>query len=209
MKSLRLLPFCMAAVVAIVGVLVCIAPKAGLAASAEPTVRELFSRLPVTIFENTPEGLSEEEKQELVDKGDSPFWLLEQESPDRLILLSRPFGETRVLVRVFRGGPGKFVVMLGTSGMPVCALELWTQDETGGLVPMQTPDDPDVQTFFRPATELPAEASPAVLFCARDTGLEAHPLFWGANGLVDAKPHFRVEYLWKDGGFVKNVTPLP
>ena len=202
----RLLPFWRLVVCALMVLGVAVQ---GAFAMQPPTARELFTRLPVTLFENTPEGLSEEEKQELVDKGDSAFWLLEQETADRLVLLSRPFGETRVLVRVFHGAPGQLVVMLGTSGVPVCALELWTLDETGGLVPMQTPDDPDLKTFFRPGTELPTEASPAVLFCARENGLEAHPLFWGPDGLVDFKPHFRVDYAWNDGRFVKQITPMP
>lgn len=199
---------CRAIGVFLLTMFVCVCAQQEAQAIEVPTARELFAKLPVTIFENTPEGLSEEEKQELVERGDSTFWLLENENSDRLVLLSRPFGETRVLVKVFRGGPHNVVVVLGTSGTPVCALELWELDETGGLVPMQTPDEPDLHEFFRPNRDIPKDASPAVLFCVKDNGLEARPLFWGVDGLVDVQPDFRVEYEWKDGKFVKKILPV-
>ena len=70
----------------------------------ELTALDIFAQLPITLFENTPEGLSEDEKLRLIEQGASEFWEVERFDADRLVLVSRPFGETRVGLRVFRGG---------------------------------------------------------------------------------------------------------
>ena len=44
------------------------------AAESEVTARSIFALLPESIFENTPEGLSPQEKQKLLSAGHSEFW---------------------------------------------------------------------------------------------------------------------------------------
>lgn len=100
----------------------------------ELTALDIFAQLPITLFENTPEGLSEDEKLRLIEQGASEFWEVERFDADRLVLVSRPFGETRVGLRVFRGGD-RLLAALGTDGGAMCALELWQEDATGGFVP--------------------------------------------------------------------------
>ena len=70
------------------------------AQARELTALEIFAQLPITLFENTPEGLSEDEKLRLIEQGSSEFWEVERFDADRLVLVSRPFGETRVMLRV-------------------------------------------------------------------------------------------------------------
>lgn len=173
-------------------------------ASGPKTALEVFAQLPTTLFENTPEGLSEEEKQQIIDRGESAFWEVEHMSSDVLVLLSRPFGETRVTLHLF-GSEDFMLAAVGTSGDPMCALELWTVDATGGLVPASTPTEPAVSEFIG-QKRLPQGVSPAVLFCLVDEGLEARPLFWAADGLVDVPISKTVRYVWKNGTFEKSVT---
>ena len=90
----------------------------------ELTALDIFAQLPITLFENTPEGLSEDEKLRLIEQGASEFWEVERFDADRLVLVSRPFGETRVGLRVFRGGD-RLLAAIGTDGGAMCALELW------------------------------------------------------------------------------------
>ena len=40
----------------------------------ELTALDIFAQLPITLFENTPEGLSEDEKLRLIEQGASEFW---------------------------------------------------------------------------------------------------------------------------------------
>lgn len=178
-------------------------------ADTNMSAMEIFSRLPVTIFDDTAEGLSDDERNQLVDRGECAYWLVYSESPDHLILLSRPFGETKVTLRVFRGGEHGFVAAIGTSSTPICALELWGLDGAGGLVPVNTPADPPVSDFFDPGYRLPRNLSPAKLFCLTDQGLESRVLFWGQDGLMHILPTREVNYVWKDGIFVKKITRVP
>ena len=157
----------------------------------ELTALDIFAQLPITLFENTPEGLSEDEKLRLIEQGASEFWEVERFDADRLVLVSRPFGETRVGLRVFRGGD-RLLAALGTDGGAMCALELWQEDATGGFVPANPPDD-----------------SPAFMFCLEDDGLDVRPLFWGPAGLVDVPVAKSVRYIWKSGAFEKTVSGKP
>ena len=44
----------------------------------ELTALDIFAQLPITLFENTPEGLSEDEKLRLIEQGASEFWEVER-----------------------------------------------------------------------------------------------------------------------------------
>ena len=50
----------------------------------ELTALDIFAQLPITLFENTPEGLSEDEKLRLIEQGASEFWEVERFDADRL-----------------------------------------------------------------------------------------------------------------------------
>lgn len=133
---------------------------------------------------------------------------MERFDADRLVLVSRPFGETRVGLRVFRGGD-RLLAALGTDGGAMCALELWEEDATGGFVPANPPDDPQLSDFLAPGQRLAADVSPAFMFCLEDDGLDARPLFWGPAGLVDVPVGKSVRYVWKSGAFEKTVSDKP
>ena len=122
----------------------------------ELTALDIFAQLPITLFENTPEGLSEDEKLRLIEQGASEFWEVERFDADRLVLVSRPFGETRVGLSVFRGGD-RLLAALGTDGGAMCALELWQEDATGGFVPANPPDDPQLSDFLASGQRLAAK----------------------------------------------------
>ena len=174
----------------------------------ELTALDIFAQLPITLFENTPEGLSEDEKLRLIEQGASEFWEVERFDADRLVLVSRPFGETRVGLRVFRGGD-RLLAALGTDGGAMCALELWQEDATGGFVPANPPDDPQLSDFLASGQRLAADVSPAFMFCLEDDGLDVRPLFWGPAGLVDVPVGKSVRYIWKSGAFEKTVSGKP
>ena len=169
----------------------------------ELTALEIFAQLPVTLFENTPEGLSEDEKLRLIEQGFSEFWEVERFDADRLVLVSRPFGETRVMLRVFRGGD-RLLAALGTSGGAMCALELWEEDATGGFVPANPPEDPPLSDFLAGGRQVQA-LSPALMLCLADDGLEVRPLFWGPKGLVNVPLDRDVRFVWTGARFQKTV----
>lgn len=169
---------------------------------------DIFARLPVTFFEDTAEGLSEEERDQLVSTGRCPYWQVISESSDSLVLASRPFGETEVTLRVFRGGDHDFVAAIGTSATPMCALELWGLGSAGGLVPVSTPPDPPLSDYLTKNPRLPRDVSPAIVFCLNADGLETRPLFWGPEGLLNIPLDRRVDFVWQHGAFKKVMTPL-
>ena len=140
--------------------------------------------------------------KKLQDAGISPI------ACSGLVLVSRPFGETRVGLRVFRGGD-RLLAALGTDGGAMCALELWQEDATGGFVPANPPDDPQLSDFLASGQRLAADVSPAFMFCLEDDGLDVRPLFWGPAGLVDVPVAKSVRYIWKSGAFEKTVSGKP
>lgn len=182
---------------------------AAAATAEEFAARDYFRMLPGTIFENTPEGMPEEEKLQLLETGRTEFWELQTEGPDKLELTALPFGESRVELRVFRDGDGKGSALLaiGTTG-PACAIELWRADADGRIVPVDTPDDPPTEDFFASKAKAPRNTQVAVLFCLEDEGLEARPMFWNDSGMLRVPVDFQVRYVWEHGKFAKRRTPI-
>ena len=189
--------------------------SSALAASRAMSAREYFGILPVTIFENTPEGMSEQEKRQLLEQGRTEFWQMHTEGPDGLDMISLPFGESMVSLRVFRGegqgaahtAPRGTLIAVGTTGTPMCTLELWREDAAGRVVPVDTPEEPTARDFFAPGSGMPRDVQLSVFFCVTDRGLEAQPVFWNATGMAHVPVNFRVLYVWADGQFKKKALP--
>ena len=109
--------------------------------------------------------------------GGKRIWEVERFDADRLVLVSRPFGETRVGLRVFRGGD-RLLAALGTDGGACAPLTLWQED-----APVDSCRPIRRMTRSFPIFGLRAAACggcfPGVMFCLEDDGLDVRPLFWG------------------------------
>lgn len=178
------------------------------AVAEELIARDVFRMLPTTIFDNTLEGMPETEQRRLLEYGETEFWQLRNEGHDKLDVVSSPPGDSHVVVRVFRGDKQGAVAVVGTLGAGLCSVEVWRADSNGRIVPVDTPDEPNIKEFFTPEHKLPKGVEPSMLFCAIDEGLEARPVFWNATGMVSMPVDFQVRYVWEGGQFKKNVTPL-
>lgn len=177
------------------------------AAGGDVTALEMFRQLPATIFENTAEGLKEEEKQQLIDEGETDFWAIVDNSPESLVLGALPQLDTRVSVRVFRADNGDTLAAVGVRNGEACALELWRRKADGRLVPAATPDEPDISEFFAAGHKTPANTSPSVMLCLDGDELEARALLWTATGLAQVPFDHSVRYRWNGSTFTKMVLP--
>ena len=116
--------------------LMLLGPSAGLAQESALTAREAFSALPTSIFENTAEGLEDEDKQQLLEEGQSEFWELAGESRDVIVFRALPFRDSGVALRLFRDADdGSAVAAIGTLGTELCTVELWRVDASGARCP--------------------------------------------------------------------------
>lgn len=173
-------------------------------------VREFFAHLPLTLFENTPEGMSDDERQELLEIGASAYWKIADESELSLTLESVPFGESVVFVRLFPqksqgGGQGFVLGAIGTRSSAMCTIEMWREDKNGRMVPEDTPQEPPITDFFSPKTLVPKDVEPSVLLCLGAQGLEAMPIFWNASGMAYIPVEATVHYEWTGSTFEKRV----
>lgn len=176
-------------------------------------VREFFARVPLTLFENTPEGLSDEERLELLETGSSSFWKILDESELTLSVQSLLFGESEVSVRLFpqksqgAGGQEFILAALGTRSSAMCTIEMWREDKNGRMVPEDTPTEPPITDFFGPKSRIPRDVEPTVLICLGAQGLEAMPVFWNASGMAHIPVDNTVSYHWTGSAFEKRVQP--
>lgn len=178
------------------------------AADVTLTAGNVFSMLPPTIFENTVEGLSDTDKQELLTRGRTGFWEIAGETEDVMVLSSLPFHDSSVALRLFRHeGDGSVTAAMGTLGNAVCTMELWRVDVSGRTVPVDTPQEPAMQEFFAKGYKLPKDLDPAILICLGLGGLKAQPLLWGSAGMVELRPDYDISWQWNGKGFDKKVTP--
>lgn len=171
------------------------------------TARGLFTSLPTSIFETTAEGLSEADKQQLLTEGRTQFWEISGETPDVLVFASLPLRDRAVGLRLFRNtADGSTDVAVGTLGEPICTVELWRQDTSGRIVPIDTPPEPDAREFLGKGQKLPVNVMPTVLICLGLGGLKAEPVFWSSKGKVDVPLANEVSYQWTGKGFEKRVS---
>lgn len=174
------------------------------------TARGLFLMLPSSVFESTPEGLTENDKHDLLAKGKSEFWEISGESEDVMVFTALPFRDTSIGVRIFHNSEnGNVEIAVGTLGEPVCTLELWRLDSSGRLVPIDTPQEPDVREFFARSHKLSDTIQHSVLMCLGPGGLEARPIFWNSFGMLPAKVANSINYIWHGNGFKKEVKSIP
>ena len=172
------------------------------------TARGVFSMLPISIFENTAEGLSDAEKQRLLAEGQSEFWEVAGESEDIIVFAALPLRDSAVALRLFRNTEdGSVRAAIGTLGGPICTLELWRVDVDGRAVPVDTPPEPAISEFLAAGQKLPPEVQPTVLMCLGPGGLKAQPVFWNRSGMTRVPLGQDVSYQWNGRGFVKEIHP--
>lgn len=188
--------------------LMLLCPSAGLAQESALTAREAFSALPTSIFENTAEGLGDEDKQQLLEEGQSEFWELAGESRDVIVFRALPFRDSGVALRLFRDADdGSAVAAIGTLGTELCTVELWRVDASGRTVPVDVPQEPDIQEFFAKGQPVPDDVNPSVLICLGMGGLRAHPVFWNKTGMLYLPLANEIGYRWDGHRFQKVVRP--
>lgn len=187
--------------------LMLLGPSVGLAQESALTAREAFSALPTSIFENTAEGLEDEDKQ-LLEEGQSEFWELAGESRDVIVFRALPFRDSGVALRLFRDADdGSAVAAIGTLGTELCTVELWRVDASGRTVPVDVPQEPDIQEFFAKGQPVPDDVNPSVLICLGMGGLRAHPVFWNKTGMLYLPLANEIGYRWDGHRFQKVVRP--
>jgi len=169
-------------------------------------VLETFRLLPATIFENTLEGLNEDEKERLLDYGKSEYWILMPDSQDSLELISLPFGDTRVFVHVYREDGGGTLALAGSRNEDICTLELWRMSR-GHFAPVDTPPEPPVTDFFAKGNKMPKDVQASILFCLDGEGLEAQAVFWNRQGRAHVPVDREVRYEWNGKRFEKRIRP--
>ena len=162
--------------------------------------------LPPTIFDNTVEGLSEEEKDRLLTFGSSEYWTALPGDRDSLELVSLPFGETRVLLHVYHRVDNDMLVIIGSKNDDLCTLEIW-HARNNVVSPADAPPEPLPADFFAKGNRMPKGAQASILFCPETGGLEAQAVFWNKQGKVDVPVDNEVHYIWNGGNFEKQVLP--
>ena len=182
------------------------------AASARPPEQghtaalELFRLLPATIFENTLEGLNEDEKERLLEYGKSVYWMLLPDSRDSLELVSLPFGDTRVFLHAYREDGGGTLALIGSRSEGICTLELWSMRREH-FAPVDTPPEPPVTDFFANGNKMPKDVQASIFFCLDGQGLEAQAVFWNKQGKAHVPVDNEVRYEWNGRHFDKRIRP--
>lgn len=178
----------------------------------QPSAMRLFRFIPPSIFDNTIEGMREDEKQLLMDTGETDFWVLTALSEEELVIQNKALeADTQVTLRLFRASNGDTVVAMGVNAGDSCALELWRyMDKRRALTPMPMPDEPAVSDFFETHRVLPEDTDVSMLICLDpvEETLIAKPLIWTPSGLDPIKLDTKVYYIWNGDSFVKTIAPL-
>ncbi len=166
----------------------------------------LMRLLPTSIFDNTPEPISQDDLDLLLTRGYIDNWVVAESSRNSLRMTATGDSPGEVLVRVLRAFP-RTVIILGASSGDTCAAELWERKPGGGLVPYTAPPGPSAPEFFALTRNVPRNIIASYSLCLEAGMLEAVPRFWNAAGPVDITPDNRIFYIWNGENFVQRVAP--
>lgn len=174
-----------------------------------PTARGLFMLLPSSIFEESPEGLTESAKEDLLNDGKSDYWEITEEDPDTLVFNALPFNERSISLRLFRDYEnGKVLAIFGTAGETPCALELWQVDMTGRAVPAEAPHEPQLREFYKKKAKIQAKDHYSIFLCLKGDKLEAAPYIYRGGELRPALVDNKITYAWDGKTFEKKIERL-
>ncbi len=185
-------------------------PKITPPAGPQPTALRLFRLIPPTIFENTVEGLDENDKQVLADNGRVGPWVLTSLSDDELEFTSAvPHSNTKVRMRLYHAVNGDILIACGVQSGESCAMELWRCDAAGRIIPMPIPDEPGISEFLAAGRVLPEEYEVSMLICldVDSPQLKAFPLLWTPTGLGSLPLDYDVYYKWNGETFGRESIP--
>lgn len=166
----------------------------------------LMRLLPTSIFDNTPEPISQDDLDLLLTRGYIDNWVVAESSRNSLRMTATGDSPGEVLVQALRASP-RTVIILGARSGDACAAELWEQKPGGGLVPYAAPPGPSASEFFALTRNVPRNIIASYSLCLEAGMLEAVPRFWNAAGPVDITPDNRVFYIWNGENFVQRVAP--
>ena len=175
----------------------------------QPTALRLFRLIPPTIFENTVEGLDENEKQILADNGRMGPWALTFMTDDELEFTSSvPHSGTKVRMRLYHAANGDIFISCGVQSGESCAMELWRRDTEGRIIPVAIPDEPGIAEFLAAGRSVPEDYEVSMLICqdADTPRLKAVPLLWTPTGLGSLTLDYDVYYQWTGEAFSKELT---
>ena len=195
-------------IAALLALLAIVPPTTADAEDNGMTARGIFTQLPASIFENTAEGLSDADKQQLLTEGHTEFWEIAGETEDVIVFAALPFRDSAVALRLFRNtADGSVEAAIGTLGGPICTMELWRVDASGRMVPIDTPPEPDIKDFLGQGRKLPPDVNPTVLICLGLGGLKAEPVFWNSSGMTQVPLANDVSFQWTGKCVEKQVSP--
>ena len=166
----------------------------------------LMRFLPASIFDNTPEPISQEDLDLLLTRGYIDNWVVAESSRNSLRMTATGDSPGEVLVQVLRASP-RTIVILGARSDDTCAAELWEWKPGGGLVPYAAPPGPSAPEFFALTRNVPRNIIASYSLCLEAGMLEAVPRFWNAAGPVDITPDNRIFYIWNGENFVQRAAP--
>lgn len=185
-------------------------PKITPPAGPQPTALRLFRLIPPTIFENTVEGLDENEKQILADNGRAGSWVLTSMTDDELEFTSAvTHSGTKVHMRLYHATNGDIFIACGVQSGESCAMELWRCDAAGRIIPMPMPDEPAFSEFLAEGHVVPEEYEVSMLICLDmdSPQLKAVPLLWTPTGLGSLPLDYDVYYHWNGESFNRESHP--
>ncbi len=177
------------------------------AATSKITATSLFMQIPPSIFDNTYQPLTEEEKEILITNGYTHNWVLIYTNDDTMRFATTTLDDNKVTARVFHAGKEGYIV-LGADTPDACAAEIWSFTANGGLIPHPGPQDPAPEDFFAEPYALGKEVTPTFRLCLVGDVLEAKPFFWDDSGLIAITPTQKVLYTWTGSEFKKSITSI-
>lgn len=167
---------------------------------AEEPMRTILLRMPASIFDNTTEGLSENDRAQLLLTGAAGPFQLQEPGMDFVQVL---YSEGEVALRRFPRADGGAVIAVATTNGRARSFELWLRS-TEKEIPVLWPPklalpQLGMTDFFSEAQSMPTTAQGLLDFSLREDLAEIRVTWVGPSD--GPQPDYAVDLIWDGYGF--------
>lgn len=177
------------------------------------TAAQFLAQLPASIFDNTAEGMSEQNKQQLLTRGKVDGWKITQQTDKSFVVSDTDSGQSTVQLMVYAAPPGQLIAVHTQNGQNT-NLDFWRYTAASqqltqvGLSPSFFPkitgDD-----FLAAEEKLPDAYRATMTYTMNEDGtIDVEPYTWMESVFEERTLLYTIQLTWNGKKFQVEKSPI-
>ena len=181
--------------------------------SPQFTAAQFLAQLPASIFDNTAEGMSEPDKQQLLKEGEAGIWEITQQTDTNLVVSDTDSDQSTVQLMVYAAPPDQLIAVHTQNGQNT-DLDFWRYTAVSqqltqvGLSPSFFPQITG-NDFLAAEEKLPDAYQATLIYTMnRDGTISVEPYTWMESVFEERPLRYTIRLTWDGKKFQINKSPI-